>query len=431
MKPRNKPVFRPAAVSALIAIAVALLWIAPASAAMVLSEGFENNLAGWERGQQGSTITLSSEQAVSGNYSLKLHYTDTGVGGGPFILKTFSPMHHYYIQYWIRFSPGFVYAPKSTKWLYGPRPYAPNGPGCLMVTTGAGTWFTCQGAKYDLPNGCYMIGNEDGASILPAMPKGQWICVEYEVDIGTRDQADGVMRLWMNGYLMGERTNLPLNVEGTGDFYDIAFYQERGIGDIYYDDVKLSDSYIPFTGSFSPWPIMFSSIKTSPATGRPYSVSLTARYGVAPYTWSMVSGSLPAGLSFNTSTATISGTPTCGGKSTFTVKVRDAAGIEGTKAYTLTVSGSPCGAGIEQSERMSVNGSQVSAEPKMKSVLFRVPGNGEYSLSVRDLSGREVWSSAGIGNATWDHAGKIKRGVYFASLEQDGKLLKTSFCNIW
>ncbi len=58
----------------------------------------------------------------------------------------------------------------------------------------------------------------------------------------------------------------------------------------------------------------------------PYSASLTATGGVLPYTWSVASGSLPAGLSLTSNpdgTATISGTPTTLGNSTFTLQVAD------------------------------------------------------------------------------------------------------------
>ncbi len=52
-----------------------------------------------------------------------------------------------------------------------------------------------------------------------------------------------------------------------------------------------------------------------------YSVTLAAAGGPAPYTWSLASGALPAGLQLNSSTGTISGTPTATGTSNFTVQV--------------------------------------------------------------------------------------------------------------
>jgi hypothetical protein len=54
-----------------------------------------------------------------------------------------------------------------------------------------------------------------------------------------------------------------------------------------------------------------------------YSGGFTAIGGVAPYTWSIVSGSLPAGLALAANTGAISGTPTASNAYSFTVAVTD------------------------------------------------------------------------------------------------------------
>jgi O-glycosyl hydrolase len=58
--------------------------------------------------------------------------------------------------------------------------------------------------------------------------------------------------------------------------------------------------------------------------GTAYSATLTATGGVTPYTWAVVTGSLPAGLILNTGTGAVTGTPTAVGTSNFTVQVSDA-----------------------------------------------------------------------------------------------------------
>ena len=68
-----------------------------------------------------------------------------------------------------------------------------------------------------------------------------------------------------------------------------------------------------------------------------YNMPLAASGGATPYTWSMPSGSLPAGLSLASSTGMISGTPTGTGTSNFTVQVTDANSLTGSKALSLTV----------------------------------------------------------------------------------------------
>lgn len=62
------------------------------------------------------------------------------------------------------------------------------------------------------------------------------------------------------------------------------------------------------------------------SVGLAYSASLTADGGKVPYTWSMVSGVLPAGLVLNTA-GVISGTPTEIGTASFIVQVVDSSGV--------------------------------------------------------------------------------------------------------
>ncbi len=59
------------------------------------------------------------------------------------------------------------------------------------------------------------------------------------------------------------------------------------------------------------------------SVGAAYSASLNASGGTPGYTWSITSGSLPSGLSLATSTGVVSGKPSAGGTSSFTVKVAD------------------------------------------------------------------------------------------------------------
>jgi hypothetical protein len=69
-----------------------------------------------------------------------------------------------------------------------------------------------------------------------------------------------------------------------------------------------------------------------------YSASLTATGGTVPYSWSVVSGSLPAGLSM-ASTGAVSGTPTTSGTSSFTVQATDSGSPAqtATKALSITI----------------------------------------------------------------------------------------------
>jgi hypothetical protein len=72
-----------------------------------------------------------------------------------------------------------------------------------------------------------------------------------------------------------------------------------------------------------------------------YTGTLTATGGTSPYTWSIASGKLPAGLKLTSDSGTISGAPTAKGSYSFTVKVTDssvaASGKKSVKTATASV----------------------------------------------------------------------------------------------
>jgi hypothetical protein len=72
----------------------------------------------------------------------------------------------------------------------------------------------------------------------------------------------------------------------------------------------------------------------SGTVGAAYSQALSASGGTTPYSWSVTSGSLPAGLTLS-SGGTIGGTPSAAGTSTFTVQV--SGGGTATKNLSITV----------------------------------------------------------------------------------------------
>ena len=65
-----------------------------------------------------------------------------------------------------------------------------------------------------------------------------------------------------------------------------------------------------------------------------YTATLTANGGTLPYTWSIIDGSLPSGLTLNSSSGAITGIPSATGSVSFTAQVMDA----GSPAQTVTKS---------------------------------------------------------------------------------------------
>jgi len=76
-------------------------------------------------------------------------------------------------------------------------------------------------------------------------------------------------------------------------------------------------------GNVTSAPTILNSSLPQASISTAYSATLTASGGQAPYTWSLVQGTLPAGLSLDGGSGVISGTPTASGTSSFTVQVRD------------------------------------------------------------------------------------------------------------
>ncbi|WP_430542654.1 putative Ig domain-containing protein [Xanthomonas sacchari] len=71
-------------------------------------------------------------------------------------------------------------------------------------------------------------------------------------------------------------------------------------------------------------------------SGTAYNQTLSTSGGTAPYSYSVVSGALPTGLSL-TPAGVLSGTPSAAGSFAFSIKVSDANGFSATQAYTLTI----------------------------------------------------------------------------------------------
>ncbi len=71
--------------------------------------------------------------------------------------------------------------------------------------------------------------------------------------------------------------------------------------------------------------------------GRDYRASFKTKGGRGPFNWSVIAGALPPGLSFETSTGAITGSPTQAGEFPFTVQATDALGGVDVENVTLRI----------------------------------------------------------------------------------------------
>lgn len=99
--------------------------------------------------------------------------------------------------------------------------------------------------------------------------------------------------------------------------------------------IKLTDSTSAFALSdplrivvtAGPLSVVTAGDLTAAQVNHDYLFTLLANGGTLPYSWSLLSGALPGGLTLDATTGSISGKPTAAGTFTFTVRVRDAANV--------------------------------------------------------------------------------------------------------
>ena len=255
---------------------------------------------------------------------------------------------------------------------------------------------------------------------------GQWVKVEiYWKPSSCNTCHDGIWRWWVNGELAGNVTDMITDRLRASRISHQTIWGGTG-------SVKTRDSFIWFDHEHISAPNLDTMVigyaVVQPAkTNLPYSFPFAVFGGEAPYSWSVSTGSLPKGMTLNTSTGVLSGTPTINGRYDFTVQVSDAGSPArvARKSLNFFVNGTSIAA---QSQRIRADNLRI--EPSAGSVHFGLPEANEYQLGVYDLSGREVWRHKGNGEVIWNHGGKLRKGVYLVRGVQNGKVFKMNFCEV-
>lgn len=117
------------------------------------------------------------------------------------------------------------------------------------------------------------------------------------------------------------------------------------------------------------------------SVGSAYSQTLAVSGGQAPYAWSVNSGALPPGLSLNTGTGAIAGTPTtAGGPFGFTIGVVDGLGGTDAKAYSITITAAATTTSVSSSDAAAVFGESLTFTATVSSGA----GTPDGSVTFRD-----------------------------------------------
>jgi hypothetical protein len=152
---------------------------------------------------------------------------------------------------------------------------------------------------------------------------------------------------------------------------------------------------------------------TTPQATRfvPYTAPLAAAGGVAPYTWTVLSGNLPTGLSLS-SAGVISGTPTAVSTSNFTIQVADAGGATASRAFSIAVI-----QGVLQITTLSLPGGIQGFAYSQQLQASGGPTPFTWSLAGGTLPTGFALTSAGVlqGNATAPYSGTLSVRVMDAS----------------
>ena len=121
--------------------------------------------------------------------------------------------------------------------------------------------------------------------------------------------------------------------------------------------------------------------------GSAYSQTLSASGGTAPYSYAITAGALPAGLTLNTSTGVISGTPSASGTANLTITATDANSATGARAYSLLINGLPPVAGAVSAT--------VAANSSANPITLNLSGGAASSVAVASAASHGTATASG------------------------------------
>jgi len=198
-----------------------------------------------------------------------------------------------------------------------------NSVGNITINSTSVTALLCSGG--DL--GTAQLGNEYSSNITcSGSPQNPPV---FSVTPISGSLPPGLVALTGNNLNNGGNANVAAQIAGipsTTGSYTYVLQVEDGLGNIGQRQIKLHVSGMALVNTGI----------ASGTVGSAYSQTFDVRGGVAPITFSTV-GSLPTGLTMNSSNGTISGTPSTSGSSAVTVQVTDSTGDTLSRNYTLDI----------------------------------------------------------------------------------------------
>jgi Putative Ig domain/Matrixin/Ig-like domain from next to BRCA1 gene/FG-GAP-like repeat len=143
---------------------------------------------------------------------------------------------------------------------------------------------------------------------------------------------------------MGHAMGLGHTADSTATMYAYAHFDGR-CATVMNDDKTGIVTIYPGTGGGGGSLSVTTASLPNGTVNTSYAATLQASGGTPPYSWSLTSGALPAGLSLNATTGVINGTPTTAATANFTVQVRDSATTQATATKPLSITVNSSGGG--------------------------------------------------------------------------------------
>ena len=147
---------------------------------------------------------------------------------------------------------------------------------------------------------------------------------------------------------------------------------------------------------------------------QPYSSAIVATGGTPPYTFIVLSGTLPPGLSLNPFTGALTGSFTGDGTSTFTVQVNDTAGTSASRIFTLGAPNPPPVILTTSPLPAAVVGSLYN----MQFAANAVAGTSRWSLDSGSLPPGFSVTDSGLLSGTASSTGSYSFVIRFTDLAQ-------------
>lgn len=221
------------------------------------SESFEDTaLPHWTQTPSGlnGAIVVSSTDKTDGVRSLKSTFADLTRATGPYLDRATPTVSELYTRFFVRASPGFTWgSPYTTIGSFGAGTTAPI---ISLVNTTAGTPYvqaqTVKEAGYGSES---FLQNQGTAATISS----SWVCFETRVRYNTPGVANGIIQYWMDNVLKGDYQNREFLGSATSDLAPstaqqsyVRLYNDRGTGDLYLDQLQISNQRLGCTGSTPP-----------------------------------------------------------------------------------------------------------------------------------------------------------------------------------